>query len=384
MARNWLRAFRPATFRGVQFEVDVEGAAGARRLSVSPIAYADQSVIEDMGRDPHTFAIRAYVVGDAADARAGLFMSMLAQKGPGMLVLPMLPPLRARVLQWSLSREKDYAGHVSFDIEYIEEGLGSVPFSLAGAAGRLGDVMAGAAILVGAVFSLAMNGSKRQTAANAAQDSRTRFLAVQSLAAPSAGGAKLIQAATLEFNQAVDNIGSQPSRSGVTMVQAWRQLALHSEPKDLKSLIGTELSALAATTPASDAAAAVSATEGASMIASLAIATVRDTYPARQDASAARERLARYASPVLEIIGDYAGAELLDWLSGITGQASLEISRKSATQAPLVRVETGVSLSAVRSAYELYGDANRAGELVDRNQVPTPALMPLKFEALAQ
>lgn len=385
MARNWLRAFRPASFRGVSFEVDVEGAAGARRLSVSPIAYAEQSVIEDMGRDPRNFSIRAYVAGDAADARALLFASMLDQKGPGMLVLPMLAPLRARVVQWSLTREKDYAGHVSFDIDFIEEGLSAVPFAQAGAAGRLGDMMATAAILVGAVFSLALAGSKRQTAANAAQDARTRFQAVQAVSAPSTtSGASLIQKASIEFDQAVNNIGLQPSRSGVAMVQAWRQVALHGDAKEIKSLVGTELSSLAVQTPASDAAASIGAVEGACMVAALAIAAVRDVYPARQDASTARERLAAYASPVLDVLGEYAGAEPLAWLAEMTGQASLELSRKSATQAPLVRVETGVSLTSVRAAYELYGDANRATELVERNRVATPAFMPVRFEALAE
>jgi prophage DNA circulation protein len=38
-----------AAFRGVSFKVDLEEVFGARRLSVSPIAYAETSVIEDMG-----------------------------------------------------------------------------------------------------------------------------------------------------------------------------------------------------------------------------------------------------------------------------------------------------------------------------------------------
>ena len=384
MARNWLRAFRPATFRGVAFEVDIESASGARRLSISPIAYAETSVIEDMGRDPRAFSIRAYVVGDSADSRAALFMSMLDRKDPGMLVLPMLAPLRARVIQWSLRREKDYAGHIAFDIEFIEEGLGAVPFGNGGAAGVLGDLMATASILVGAVFVLAMAGSKRQSAADAAVEAQARFTSVQSLTTPSTPGAKLIQGATVEFSQSVLQIGSQPSRSGVAMVTAWRQLALHGEPRDLKSLISTELSALATQIPETSAAAEIKSTEGACMVAALAIAGVRDQYPARQDASAERERLSLYAGPVLETMGDRVGAELLDWLSNLTGQAALSLSRQSATQAPLVRVETGVFLSATRAAFELYGDANRAAEIVDRNRVPTPAIMPTRFEALAE
>ena len=70
MSRNWIRALRAASFRGVPFKVEYEDAEGARRLSVSPIAYAETSVIEDMGRDPRMVTLAAYVAGDLADAAA--------------------------------------------------------------------------------------------------------------------------------------------------------------------------------------------------------------------------------------------------------------------------------------------------------------------------
>lgn len=43
-----------------------------------------------------------------------------------------------------------------------------------------------------------------------------------------------------------------------------------------------------------------------------------------------------------------------------------------------------VYLAVIRAAYDLYGDANRAGELVDRNRVATPVYMPLAFEAVTE
>jgi prophage DNA circulation protein len=49
----------------------------------------------------------------------------------------------------------------------------------------------------------------------------------------------------------------------------------------------------------------------------------------------------------------------------------------------LVRVETGVSMSAVRLAYDLYGDPARARELTARNGVATPVFMPVVFEAVS-
>jgi prophage DNA circulation protein len=94
--RDWLTAFRPASFRGVPFKVDGEGMAGQRRLSISPIAYADSSVIEDMGRDPMIWPVTAYLAGDFADREAQALTAALSLKGPGLLVLPMHGAVRAR------------------------------------------------------------------------------------------------------------------------------------------------------------------------------------------------------------------------------------------------------------------------------------------------
>jgi prophage DNA circulation protein len=141
MARDWLSAFRPASFRGAAFKVDVEEASGARRLSVSPIAYSDTNVIEDMGGEPRTFRITAYCAGDAADAQAMALVAALSVQGAGLLVLPMLPPAPARVLGWRLRREKDFAGHVAVDIDLIEEGMGAAPFGLGGIVSLVSGLM---------------------------------------------------------------------------------------------------------------------------------------------------------------------------------------------------------------------------------------------------
>lgn len=152
MMRDWLNAFRPASFRGVPFKVDIEGAEGARRLSVSPIAYAETSVIEDMGRSPRRYDLSAYLAGDIADFEAQALVAALDRKGQGLLVLPMLPPALARVEQWRLSRERRLAGHVVLDILLIEAGLSAAPSGLSIGAGFFGDVMSEGAAILSRVF----------------------------------------------------------------------------------------------------------------------------------------------------------------------------------------------------------------------------------------
>lgn len=151
MARDWRRAFRPAFYRGVPFKVDAEEPAGARRLAVSPIAYSDTNVIEDMGGEPRVVRVSAYCAGEISDAEALALSAVLGIKGAGLLVLPWMPPLRARAASWRARRVKDFAGHVGFDIEFLEEGLGSVPFGGLAGIGTLAEAMrAGASMFRGA------------------------------------------------------------------------------------------------------------------------------------------------------------------------------------------------------------------------------------------
>ncbi|MEW6121653.1 MAG: hypothetical protein AB1698_03510 [Pseudomonadota bacterium] len=112
-------------------------------------------------------------------------------------------------------------------------------------------------------------------------------------------------------------------------------------------------------------------------------AAVRADYAARQDAQAARNTLAARAGAVFDPAGEAFGADMLSFLVRLSGEAAIQISAVAATRAPLVRVETGLSLPSSLLAYDLYGDPARGEELVARNRSATPLVMPIALEALA-
>ena len=114
-----------------------------------------------------------------------------------------------------------------------------------------------------------------------------------------------------------------------------------------------------------------------------AVATLRRSFAARQDAQAARSALSASAGPAIEASGGILGDAAGEALSGVIGTAVQSLTRIAADRAPLVRVETGVSLPSVVLAYRLYGDPERSAELVARNRVATPAAMPVVIEAVA-
>lgn len=170
-----------------------------------------------------------------------------------------------------------------------------------------------------------------------------------------------------------------PSGFATALVEAWRAVALHGAPSELRPLSGVELDGRVA----DPAGGRVRSIEIAAICAGFAVASIRDAYASQQDAAAARADLARRAGTAIDIASGL-GLDTREWLARLTGEAAMALSRIAANRAPLVRVETGVSLNAIRLAHDLYGDANRAGEIVVRGNIATAAFMPVALEALSR
>lgn len=119
------------------------------------------------------------------------------------------------------------------------------------------------------------------------------------------------------------------------------------------------------------------------MLVAACFASVKADYAARPDAQAARVALSLQADAVIDAAGALYGADVHRWLIRLVGEAVVQISAIAANRAPLVRVETGLSLPSSLLAYDLYGDPARGAELIERNRTGTPMVMPVTFEALA-
>ena len=214
--------------------------------------------------------------------------------------------------------------------------------------------------------------------ARAALNAATRAQGIGAVAATDAMPQEAARAVNALSTLAAD-FPSDPAGFAAGLLLAWRMIALHGDADALRRLLPGEIDARLADLTGER----VRAVEIVAMTAALALAAARGTDRAEQDASRARAELARIATPAISLAGSL-GLDAFEWLSKLTGEAALTLSRASATRAPLVMIETGISLSAIRLAYDLYGDANRAGEIVARNRVSAPAFMPVEFEALSR
>lgn len=365
--RNWLTAFRPASFRGLPFKVDVESVSGGRRLSIHPIAYADQSVIEDMGRDPHRFAVTAYVAGDAADAQALAFAAALAVKGAGALMLPMRGPVSARVASWSWSRQKDYAGHVAFDVEFVEAGLGAVPFNPIAGAGALSGMIIAAIPALAAALRRAL--TQRDAGALDAESSHAAAAgsaarAVAALATPE------VPADLAAALSALDR-AALPDHAAAA-ADAWRLIGLRADPVMLMPEASVSV----------DMTSAVGTVTAVCRAAALAIASVRADHVTQAQASAARDRLAGSVAAIMPAAAAL-GDEVAAFLAGITGRAATMLSAGQSDRAPMAIVETDLPVSAIRIAYDLYGDARTGADIARRVAGGDPVFLPMRIEVPA-
>lgn len=148
--RNWIQTLARASFRGVSFHVEREGAAKAgRAVVVHRYVKSEEHATEDMGRLPRDFRVSAYLASDTADLAARALMEACSTAGPGMLVLPMFGPTLVRCQNCSASAEKMKMGFVAFDLDFVEAGQDGAAFPSL----PLGDRLAASALdgLAGAV-----------------------------------------------------------------------------------------------------------------------------------------------------------------------------------------------------------------------------------------
>ncbi|WP_438752066.1 hypothetical protein [Pararhizobium sp. O133] len=113
-----------------------------------------------------------------------------------------------------------------------------------------------------------------------------------------------------------------------------------------------------------------------------AIAAGRVGWPSRPAARQARTILATSLDDALAILSPLSATTFI-WLSALAQIALRLLSEIAANSAPIIIVQTGVSLPSTALAYHLYGDANRAGSLVDIARSATPMIMPAQFEAIS-
>ena len=147
--RDWSRSLQQASYKGVPFYWDETAEEGGRNPVVHVFPNRDHPYIEDLGEEPRTFTVMAYLHGNAVDRSALTFTNALASRGPGRLVLPMRGSVMVQALPFKRRDDKDKLGYVAYECKFIRDGataaLVSIPSLLNTAFGAV-DALQDAAL----------------------------------------------------------------------------------------------------------------------------------------------------------------------------------------------------------------------------------------------
>lgn len=185
---------------------------------------------------------------------------------------------------------------------------------------------------------------------------------------------------------------SDVARIAVDLIAATQTLARSATPSDVAQLLYTAAAATQACAPASASPALTRAYALArALCAALEVACLGEAFVAeartgftdRQSADAARTRIRTSFDAAADRIAAALGQPTLILLDTAARQTSATLVTEAASLKPVIKVTAMASFPAAALAWSLWGDPERAGELLARNRIGTPFFMPASFEALS-
>lgn len=123
----WRDNYRAATFRGVGFFVATADSSHGRRQAVHETAQRDVPYTEDLGRKSREFGITGYLLGKEYDVAREELIKACEQAGPGVLVHPYRGELTVVCRGLNVSESSDEGGKCTLSLTFLEAGEASYP-----------------------------------------------------------------------------------------------------------------------------------------------------------------------------------------------------------------------------------------------------------------
>lgn len=150
--RDWTKTLPNASFRGVPFYVEEDSFSSAgRRVATHEFVKSEDHATEDMGKKTRHYRVRAYLVGDDADAAANDLADACDMIGDGVLQTLFWGAVVVKCLDGGGTGRRDDLGRLFVDMEFVASGNNSA-FSVVALGDRiassildtLGDVVSDA------------------------------------------------------------------------------------------------------------------------------------------------------------------------------------------------------------------------------------------------
>jgi prophage DNA circulation protein len=409
----------------VPFHVDDEEVRNFLRQAVHEVPNGMWR-LERLGRGPTELSLTGFVASAKADAEGDAVAATFRDDKPGMLVMPMVGPVKARPLSCFRNRSARREGYVALDMRWVVEpvrGPSASPLQAANsvfsAAGNLVSAIAGQVSgIVG--FALQVAGTVSSAIGMVTSIIGT-VTSIYGLVTSVSSAAIAVATTVLGFR--VGEIGrDDASRTSLLtdIAQAAVDLGYGASAEAVSAGAFEPLFEIepAPRSGASRSAAATHLVEAGLSVYSHAVGLVVEAEAAArrewQTIEQVDEALAGFLARVEVVADELAELNSLvavlqpdfervllpaprigaDAPAAATSNASpaLDELRSAVVDhlaivsrdlAPLVIVESNRSLPAIVWAFALYEDPDRAGELARMNRVRSPSFMPARFRALA-
>ncbi|VVO19893.1 hypothetical protein PS712_04146 [Pseudomonas fluorescens] len=123
----WRDNYRAATFRGVGFFVATADSSHGRRQAVHETAQRDIPYTEDLGRKSREFGITGYLLGKEYDVAREELIKACEQAGPGVLVHPYRGEMTVVCRGLTVSESSEEGGMCTLTMTFLEAGEASYP-----------------------------------------------------------------------------------------------------------------------------------------------------------------------------------------------------------------------------------------------------------------
>ena len=345
----------PCLFRFIPFEAAEITRETGRRLVTHIYPNRDQPFHEDLGRKTRRWKIQGFVIGESADLIRDLMIDAVEKEGPAPLIHFKLGLVYVRCE--SLEVRESVEGGINvceFVFDFVESGDYFKIGILSSAAALAKTAVVGAAM--GIVWATSASPQPADLSALASS------LSVVAGHLSDTDSSTATAEALADIAAAADALAVDPDGLIAAINAA---LATVTVSADLRTLTDQAFAALTAS-----GGAALDVLMCVLTLTAAASAAVEETFSTWDDAVAVRDHLGDQFSVIEMYLTDadlYAG--IVD-LKGFTIQA---ISTEAVTLPRLRSLSVTYAVPAVVLAYNLYGDAGRATEILERNSLSDPS-----------
>lgn len=368
---SWPEEIRPASFRGLPFQAVELARASGRRLVIHEYPQSEQHRVEDLGRLPRRFTLRAFLSGPRyQDARDTLEAALLVG-GPGELLHPYRGRLFVHVATWSITDSSSELGSCTIDIEFVEHTAEEMPLVVEESAPAAADEAADAAVSSAVVLD------ETVAAAISVGSLPPLYRSLVELALVSQDAA---WAASLGLAE-----GWMYSQGGAfSVASVYAQLA---EVVRIRPLLRAVAGPLAAAVPSAGGRYDSQAEEGflaairACRVAMLGRAVVLVVGASFATSREATEVLGMF-SDAFDAVRPTAPDDVDEALAELQTIASDTLSDAIERSPRVTTVEVADVTPAMVLAWELYGDVGREAEILRLNAVANPATLRGRYEVL--